>query len=52
MNFFREQDYRLQNRRISYFISYEDVLNKLKAVQDTVSFAFYNFLCDILNADY
>ncbi|EFO20641.1 hypothetical protein LOAG_07849 [Loa loa] len=32
----KEQDYRLQTRRISYFTSYENVLNKLKAVQDTM----------------
>uniref|UniRef100_A0A0R3RHX1 SWIRM domain-containing protein n=1 Tax=Elaeophora elaphi TaxID=1147741 RepID=A0A0R3RHX1_9BILA len=32
----KEQDYRLQNRRISYFASYENVLNKLKVVQDTM----------------
>ncbi|VDK86407.1 unnamed protein product [Litomosoides sigmodontis] len=32
----KEQDYRLQTRRISYFVSYENVLNKLKAVQDTM----------------
>uniref|UniRef100_A0A915Q5U3 SWIRM domain-containing protein n=1 Tax=Setaria digitata TaxID=48799 RepID=A0A915Q5U3_9BILA len=32
----KEQDYRLQTRRISYFASYENVLTKLKAVQDTM----------------
>ncbi|CAG9540483.1 unnamed protein product [Cercopithifilaria johnstoni] len=32
----KEQDYRLQTRRISYFTSYENVLNKLKVVQDTM----------------
>ncbi|VBB33545.1 unnamed protein product [Acanthocheilonema viteae] len=32
----KEQDYRLQTRRISYFASYENVLNKLKVVQDTM----------------
>ncbi|MCP9264193.1 hypothetical protein DINM_022208 [Dirofilaria immitis] len=31
----KQQDYRLQTRRISYFASYENVLNKLKVVQDT-----------------
>uniref|UniRef100_A0A8R1TPQ1 SWIRM domain-containing protein n=1 Tax=Onchocerca volvulus TaxID=6282 RepID=A0A8R1TPQ1_ONCVO len=32
----KEQDYRLQTKRISYFASYENVLNKLKVVQDTM----------------
>ncbi|KAM3721875.1 Lysine-specific histone demethylase 1A [Dirofilaria immitis] len=32
----KQQDYRLQTRRISYFASYENVLNKLKVVQDTM----------------
>uniref|UniRef100_A0AAF5Q306 SWIRM domain-containing protein n=3 Tax=Wuchereria bancrofti TaxID=6293 RepID=A0AAF5Q306_WUCBA len=32
----KQQDYQLQTRRISYFASYENVLNKLKVVQDTM----------------